>query len=135
MTKKEFDSLKGLWAKETVLHSLPCHIFGNAAYKAIVAMGKQVIPLILDEMQDMDEQRASYGRGEGDEWWGRPLFWYQALHDITGERPPPRPPVEESDGFVKFDPFEVNKHWLDWAVLYLAPLCLEDLVRAEGQDD
>ena len=85
-----FNELAGQWLKDAAFHSNPAIIARHPAYREIIAMGKQAIPFILEEMA----QKRS-----------RP-HWFQALHDITGMTPAP----EEVRGKVE----EVAAAWLKW---------------------
>lgn len=62
----------------------------HPAYQQIIGMGKDAVPLILDEL-----------RREPDHW-----FW--ALHAITGDDPVP------SNGRGKLE--GMTRAWLDWGV-------------------
>ena len=93
--EQRFQRLKDEWDAATAHHSNPSIIMGHAAMRAIVAMGMEVVPVILRDLQA--------GRGRSDLTW--------ALREITGENIAP-PKIE--GGFVKWNMPEQVKAWLQW---------------------
>ncbi len=88
--KAEFDRLAAQWREETRYHSSSTIIEEHPAYQAIIAMGENVIPLILENL------RASGGH------------WFMALRSITGESP-----IREEDrGKIQ----AIRAAWLEWGV-------------------
>ena len=86
----EFDRLAAQWKEETRYHSSSSIIEEHPAYQAIIAMGEDVVPLILENL------RTAGGR------------WYRALSDLTGVNV-----IREEDrGKVK----AIRAAWLDWGV-------------------
>ena len=85
-----FNELAVDWIRATASHSNPSIIARHPAYRQIIAMGEQAIPLILGEMAQKQN---------------RP-HWFQALYDITGMTPAP----QEIWGKVE----EVASSWLQW---------------------
>lgn len=69
MLRDHLSNLLGQWHDETQFSSSLAAKKAHPAYKAIVALGEEAIPLILDVLE------------EG------PDFIFMALHDITGEDP------------------------------------------------
>lgn len=67
--RAEFDRLASQWKWETRYQSSSTIIEEHPAYQAIIAMGKNVIPLILEDL-----------RSDGG-------HWFMALGTITGESP------------------------------------------------
>ena len=57
------------WERDTVNMSSPTTIESHADYVSIIKLGRSVIPLILERMQD------------------RPNFWFKALELLTGVQP------------------------------------------------
>jgi hypothetical protein len=60
------------WKRDTVLLSSTSAISGHPAYRAIIAMGPAVVPLLLRDL----ERESSH--------------WFEALQVITGEDPVPK---------------------------------------------
>jgi hypothetical protein len=60
----------------------------HPAYKEIIGMGQEVVPLLLAELKR------------------KPDFWFAALRAITGEDPVP----PESAGRIK----EMAQAWVEW---------------------
>lgn len=86
--KAEFDRLAAEWKRETRYHSSSDIIEEHPAYQAIIAMGEDVIPLIL---ADLRQSMA---------------HWFMALGRITGASP-----VRYEDrGKVEI----MTAAWLDW---------------------
>jgi hypothetical protein len=66
---ERFSALAAEWKRDTILLSSTSAISGHPAYRAIIALGPAVIPLLL---QDLKRE---------------PLHWFEALQAITGEDP------------------------------------------------
>ena len=86
--EKKFRRLAGQWRYETGMYSAPRKIIGHPAYRRIIAMGEEAIPLILQDFPN------SGG------------FWHFALKEITGESPVP----ESAGGRVEV----ITEAWLKW---------------------
>jgi hypothetical protein len=86
---RQFYRLAAVWRVETAHLSNLTQKCNHPAYRAIVAMGPDVIPLILAELER------------------EPNHWFAALRELTGENPVP----PEARGKVK----EMASSWLDWA--------------------
>lgn len=85
---ERFRQLADVWKNETKHYSRSDHIAEHPAYRAIIAMGEPVVPLILKDLQESG------------------AAWFQALREITRENP-----VEaESRGNLR----EVIAAWLNW---------------------
>ena len=84
----EFERLAAEWKQETAHLSSMSMIAEHGAYREIIRMGKEAIPLIL---QDLEESRAQ---------------WVSALRSITGESPV----APEDRGDVE----AMTAAWLDW---------------------
>jgi hypothetical protein len=67
----QFAALADQWKAATALLSSSTAISGHPAYRAIIALGPPVVPLIL---RDLERQ---------------PAHWFEALAAITGEDPVP----------------------------------------------
>lgn len=92
--EQRFNRLKADWKAATVYHSNPSIIMRHPAMRAIVAMGDDVVPIILRELSLVP----SMG-----------LIW--ALGEITGENIAP-PKVE--NGFVQWSLAEQVQAWQQW---------------------
>lgn len=86
--KKRFRELVKIWAKETAYLSSITKIVQHPAYQEIISMGKDIVPLILNELKES------------------PNFWFSALKTITGEDPTP----PENRGKIK----QMTQAWLNW---------------------
>ena len=84
-----FACLAEKWREETGALSSPAKIAANESYQAIIDLGPDVLPLIL---QDLREHGG---------------FWFPALRQLTGESPVP----DEARGNVTL----MREHWLAWA--------------------
>jgi hypothetical protein len=85
----DFVRLKTVWLEETRHHSSMDKIKNHPAHQAIIQMGKDVIPLIIKDLE-MD-----------------PKHWGPALFAITGANPVPK----EHAGRVKM----IAQDWIQWA--------------------
>lgn len=87
--KKLFKYHVKQWKIDTRFMSSITDMTANLHYKAIVAMGKDVLPLLFKELEkDTDH-------------------WFMALHELTGVNPVP----DEFAGHVA----TMRKYWLEWA--------------------
>ena len=86
--REEFDELATTWKDETQFLSSVTDIVMHPAYQRIIGLGPDVVPLILEDLED--ETR----------------HWFWALWAITGENPVP----PEDRGHVE----EMKQHWLCW---------------------
>lgn len=68
--EQHFRRLEAQWSADTLYLSDPNKIMGHPAMRAIIALGEEVVPIILREMQTQPSL----------------LVW--ALPEITGENPP-----------------------------------------------
>lgn len=85
----QFAALVEQWLEETSHLSSMADVIQHPAYQQIIAMGPEVLPLILRDLE------------------AEPKHWGPALRAITGARPVPR----EHAGKVKL----VAEAWLRWA--------------------
>ena len=60
--QQKFNELKDKWEKETGFLSSSSAIINNESYKAIIELGKEIVPLMLKDLQD-----------------NGPNFWFFAL--------------------------------------------------------
>lgn len=67
--REHFKALYEQWLDDAMLDSLPTSMREHDSYKAIIAMGKRVVPLIAAELRR------------------RPGFIFLALEDLTGADP------------------------------------------------
>ena len=86
--EQKFQRLYGQWEEETGGLSSPRKLIENWAYRQVIAMGWDAVPLILRELQA--------GRG----------YWYAALREITGEDP--------TDETMRGRLWLTNEAWLKW---------------------
>ena len=61
--------LANMWRAETKFESSLTRVTGHPAYRAIVDLGAEVVPILLDQLRQ------------------RPEPWFAALREITGEDP------------------------------------------------
>lgn len=83
-----FGALARRWKQETLFESSVQRMTEHPAYKAIVAMGPSVVPLILREL-----------KAETD-------FWFPALHKLTNANPVPAEDAGKVDAMAQC--------WLKW---------------------
>lgn len=84
----EFQQLVMAWKRDTAFESASERMAEHSAYRKIVAMGKDAVPLLLAEMRE------------------RPDYWFMALNEIT--KADPVPPE------AKGDLARMTQAWLDW---------------------
>ena len=85
---RNFYRLMAVWKTETSHLSNLTERCNHAAYRSIIEMGPDVVPLILAELER------------------EPDYWFAALRDLTGENPVP----PEVRGKLK----DMASSWLDW---------------------
>lgn len=91
--EQRFRRLEARWSADTQFLSDPGKIMGHPAMRAIIAMGEEVVPIILRDLQ----AKASL------------TVW--ALPEITGQNlAPPR----IDGGFLKWDVDAQIDAWLQW---------------------
>jgi hypothetical protein len=86
--EQAFHDLAEQWRRETAMCSSIAKKVEHAAYRKIIAMGEQVLPLILRELRD------------------RPGYWFEALKAISRQSP-----VGANE---RADPKKVREAWLQW---------------------
>ena len=86
--ERQFLELAATWKRERGPHSSSARLCDHPAYRAIVALGPEVVPLLLRELE-----RA-------------PDHWFRALHALTGADPV----APESRGKLP----EMAAAWLRW---------------------
>jgi hypothetical protein len=91
--EQRFRRLEAQWSAETRILSDPGEIMGHPAMRAIIALGDEVVPIILRDLQ------------------AKPSLIAWALPEITGENLAP-PKIE--GGFRKWDVVAETKAWLQW---------------------
>ncbi len=87
--KKNFQLYKNIWEEQTLLSSNMTEIINNSAYLSIIALGADVIPLIIQDLRN-DENH-----------------WFSALESLTGSHPIKK----EHKGIFNL----MKSDWLDWA--------------------
>lgn len=88
LSEDEFQELAKRWKAEERFTSLSSQVAVNPAYLRIIAMGKQALPFIFEDLAK------------------QPDLWFAALRAITGEDPVP----EESKGDME----RSASLWLEW---------------------
>jgi hypothetical protein len=88
LLRQQFRVLVKWWRDGTQHESSLTKRFNHPAYQGIIAMGRPLVPLILQELK------------------AQPDFWFAALKLITGKDPVP----VSSRGRLK----EMTQAWLDW---------------------
>jgi hypothetical protein len=91
--EQRFRRLEVQWGVDTQFLSNPHKIMSHPAMRAIIALGEEVVPVILRDLQAKDSL----------------MVW--ALPEITGENIAP-PTIE--GGFVKCDVRAQIRAWLQW---------------------
>ena len=85
----QFCALRDEWIADTQYSSSGTEITNHVAYQRIIAMGQDVVPLIIRELRK------------------RPAHWFWALFIITGHDPVP---LEDRGNLAK-----MRDAWLRWA--------------------
>jgi hypothetical protein len=91
--EQQFKRLEAQWNADTQVLSDPNKIMGHPAMRAIIAMGEEVVPIILRELR------------------AQPSLLVWALPEITGENLVP-PRIE--GGFIKWNVAAQIEAWLQW---------------------
>jgi len=84
----EFHALAKKWQRETAIYGNLSKIVMHSAYQRIMAMGKGVVPLILEELSK------------------KKSHWFWALHNLVPEGTDP------AEGTTTID--EATHAWLEW---------------------
>jgi hypothetical protein len=87
--RKEFVYYCSIWKSETIYLSSILEITNNSSYRAIIGMGSDVIPLILNDLKSNDNH------------------WFSALKQLTGENPI----KDEHKGIFSL----MKNDWFQWA--------------------
>jgi hypothetical protein len=85
----KFDSYTITWLNETMFTSSSSEIFSNNAYRSIIGLGTEVIPLIIEDLKIND------------------YHWFYALESLTGVNPIQK----EHRGVIQL----MKEDWLNWA--------------------
>jgi hypothetical protein len=67
--RSRFDALARTWREETAISSSLTAMFAHPAYRQIVELGPQIVPLLLQELER------------------DPNYWFAALQELTGVDP------------------------------------------------
>jgi|SRR6516165_5924218 hypothetical protein len=86
--KERFRRLEAQWQADTEFLSDASKIIGHPAFQAIIALGPEVVPLMLGDLE------------------ARPSLWVWALPAITGENPVPA----SDGGNIR----KMTEAWLKW---------------------
>lgn len=87
--KNKFQSYKNTWEEQTLFSSNMTEITSNSAYLSIIALGKDVIPLIIANLRNEENH------------------WFSALEALTGVNPIKK----EHKGIFNL----MKSDWLEWA--------------------
>jgi hypothetical protein len=87
-TEEKFRQLAAQWSDETEFTSSTTRMIANPSYQAIIKLGWDVVPLMLQDLQN------NHG------------YWYPALNAITGIRP--------FDRKYAGDTRRMTEAWLSW---------------------
>ena len=93
--RARFEELFKEWERETCLMSSLTDICQHRAYRAVIDLGSNVFPLLLEEMRDT---------------W----FWHWALVEITGENPTANAAEEVAPAMLAWNAGRVRAAWLGW---------------------
>ena len=97
LLKEKFERLRVQWVSET-MHMSNVHAMTNSpAYREIIEMGYDVVPLII---YDIEERETG--------------FWYYALNELIGESP-------EIPKYAAGDIRLVNKLYIAWYYRVILP--------------
>jgi hypothetical protein len=86
--KKEFAELAAQWKRETALYGYLSKIVMHPAYQRIMAMGPEVIPFILSDLEK------------------KPVHWFWALHNLAPKGQDP------AEGLTTIE--DARQAWLKW---------------------
>lgn len=86
--EQSFNKLAQKWKRETVNISSIQQMVLHPAYQEIIALGRRVVPLILNQLKE------------------KPDFWFWALRFLTGANPVTKD--------MRGDLMAMRKAWLDW---------------------
>ena len=101
----QYLALKTELQDDTRIHSNPNMWLRHKAYKAIVALGQAVVPLIIADLKKHEDTKR---HEDYPGWWAM-----YALPDITGTRiKVGGPEVKHEDGFNKVDVGAVSRFWI-----------------------
>ncbi len=107
MSRGQYEALKQEIHRDTWMHSNPNMWKRHRAYKDIVAMGDEVVPLIL---ADLEESLKTKKHEDYPGWWVM-----DALPEITGDRiPVGGKEVIIEGGFAKVSVDDVSRWWVEW---------------------
>jgi hypothetical protein len=84
--REEFFELAATWQRDTRHYSITSKKIVHPAYLRIIGMGKPVVPLVLQSLQE------------------KPAHWFSALRAITNSDP----------AFTASNPSEAREAWLAW---------------------
>ena len=87
--RRQFDYLNNTWQAETLFSSSINEIVNNSAYRSIINLGGDVLPLIINDLKTTENH------------------WFYALEAITGHNPI----KAENKGIVSF----MKNDWIEWA--------------------
>lgn len=87
--RKQFDFLNNTWQAETLFSSSINEIVNNSAYRSIINLGGDVLPMIINDLKTTGNH------------------WFYALEAITGHNPI----KAENKGIVSL----MKNDWIEWA--------------------
>ncbi len=88
--KSSFEKYRNQWVSETIFLSDPSRMFRNDAYRSVIYLGADVMPILISDMQETGNH------------------WFYALEEISGENPI----AEANRGNVHL----MINDWLDWGI-------------------
>jgi hypothetical protein len=86
---RKFNMLKTVWENDTLFSSSITEVTNHPAYHSVIKLGKEVVPLIIEDLQTTNNH------------------WFYALEILTGENPI-RPNHRGNIELMKND-------WVEWA--------------------
>ena len=89
MLRRMFDIYSTIWKQETIFSSSISEITNNSSYQAIIKLGYDIIPFIIDDLKKSDNH------------------WFYALEAITNHNPIKR--GHEGDVVL------MKRDWIEWA--------------------
>lgn len=101
--KLRYTAFKRVLEDDTKMLSSMDQICDHPAYAEIVALGKEVLPFILEDLQKGIDQEGFPG------WW-----FPRAMTEISGESPDMGDDVQHEHGFVKVTVEGVANRWVEW---------------------
>jgi hypothetical protein len=103
VSRLKYTVLKRVLEEDTKLISDIDQISEHSAYEGIIALGKDVLPYILEDLQKGIDQPGFPG------WW-----FMRAMAEISGETPDMGEHVQHAHGFAQVSVEGVANNWIEW---------------------